>query len=225
MNERNAADAPDRKVAPAYQPGHASPQVGTTFRSGVSRLALLSVLLVAYGVFFGRNFVSGGAARLDPLGPEARQIERAIAERRFDDAKQLATSLSRRFGSPGDSLLDYWFALIANGRRQPREEAEAWERFIGPGMGAGGAEACPAMADAYAQFEEPPKVVAAYARCAARDPNNPERLIDLGDAYARAGWMADALKTFQKAAALDQDDPVIDRRIQQLDERLMRQRR
>ena len=104
----------------------------------MNRLALLLVLLGAYGAFFGRHFVRGGAAGLDPVGPEARQIERAIAERRYDEAKQLADGVSLRFGSPHDPLLDYWVALIAHGRRQPREEAEAWERFNGSSGESGG---------------------------------------------------------------------------------------
>ena len=190
-----------------------------------NRLPLLIVLLAAYGVFFGRHIVSGGAVRFDPVGPEARQIEQAIAERRFDEAKQLATQLSGRYGSAGDHLVDYWFALIAHGLQQPRDEAAAWERFIGPGAGPAGAEACPAMADAYARFEASPKIVAAYARCAALDSGNPERLIDLSDAYARAGWTADALDALHKAAALDPENPVIGRRTQQLNQRLMQQLR
>ncbi len=117
---------------------------GPTLRSGAAsatlrnRLALLLVLLAAYGAFFSRHFLSGGPARLDPVGPEARQIERAIAERRYDDAKQLADGVNLRFGSPHDPLLDYWFALIAHGRQQPREEAEAWERFTGSSADSGG---------------------------------------------------------------------------------------
>jgi tetratricopeptide (TPR) repeat protein len=179
-------------------------------RSG--RFVLLLVLLIAYGAFFGRWLASGGAVRLDPVGPQARQIEQAIAESRYADAQRIAGELRGQYGS--EPLLAYWFAIIHHGLDQPQDEVEWWERFIS--LGGAPAEACPQIADARARLGDFAEAIGAYERCAALDAAEPERLVDLGDAYRRAGRDAEARAAFERAATLDPGNPVIRHRIEQL---------
>jgi tetratricopeptide (TPR) repeat protein len=178
----------------------------------MTRLVLLLALLVVYGAYFGQRVLPEGPGRLDPVGPQARQIERAIAESRFAEARRIAEELRGKYAS--EPLLAYWFALIYHGLDRPQDETEWWETFIA--LGGAAAEACPQLADANARLGDSGKALNAYERCASFDPAEPERLIDLGDAYQQAGQLGDALGAFQRAATLDPGNLVIGRRIERL---------
>jgi len=174
----------------------------------VKRSALYLVLLAAYAAFLGRGMLSQGPARLDPVGPQARKVEQAIAEGRFADAEPLANQ-ARRFNA--DRLLtSYWLALINRGLNRSRAEALSWENF------GSSPEVCPALAEAQARLGDAAQAIGAFARCASLDRDDPERLIDLAEAYERAGRTPDALDAYRKAASLDPRNPVIARRITRL---------
>lgn len=176
----------------------------------MKRTALYLALLASYAAFFGRGMLSEGPQRLDPVGPQARKIEQAIAEGRFADAEPLAHE-TRRFTFTADRRLTYyWLALIYRGLKRPDVEAQMWENFQWS------AETCPAAADAQARLGDPAHAIAGYARCASLDRDDPERLVDLAEAYERAGRSPEALETYRKAATLDPRNPTIARRVARL---------
>lgn len=172
------------------------------------RVALLIVLLGAYGVFLERRLSPAGAIGLDALSPRARQVEQAIAAERFADALPIALELEAFY--PREPLAAYWLALTYQGLGRSADEAAAWERFIA--LGAAPEEACPGLADAYARNGDGGGGLRAYERCAQLDPRDPERLLDLGDALERAQRPADALAVYRLAAGVDPRHPVIARR-------------
>jgi Flp pilus assembly protein TadD len=178
----------------------------------MKRVVLLIVLLVAYAAVFGRRLAPVGPAPLDVVSPQAREIERALTNRRFADVLPLALELQT--AHPAEPLTAYWLALAYRGLDRPADEAAAWERFVV--LGSAPAEACPDMAEAYARLGSEEQALAAYARCADLDPRDPERLLDLGHALEQAGKPADALTVYRTAATLDPGHPVIARRIDRL---------
>jgi tetratricopeptide (TPR) repeat protein len=177
----------------------------------VKRVAVLVVLLVAYAAFLERRLVSEGPARIDPVGPRAREVEQAIGTGRFADALPVALELG---SSSREPLVAYWLALIYHGLGRPADEIESWERFID--RGGAPADACPGLADAAARLGDAARALSTYERCVSLDPQEPERLIDLGDALERADRPREALDAFQRALALDSRNPVVDHRIERV---------
>lgn len=182
----------------------------------MTRVALLVVLLSAYGIFLERRLSPSGPAGLDVVSPRARQIERAMAAERFADALPIALELEASY--PREPLVAYWLALTYQGLGRSADEAAAWERFIA--LGAAPEDACPGLADAYARNGTGDRELQAYERCARLDPRDPERLFDLGDALERARRPSDALAAYRRAALLDQKHPVIARRIDRVSRQL-----
>jgi tetratricopeptide (TPR) repeat protein len=140
----------------------------------------------------------------------AREVERAIAERRFEHALPIALEL--RDSYPREPLAELWLAAIYRGAGRPADEVQAWERFIA--FGSAPAEACPGLAEALARKGDP--MVPAYERCVRMDPSDPERLLDLAAALERAGQSAAARETYQRASDLDPDHPVVVRALERL---------
>jgi hypothetical protein len=94
--------------------------------SHLLRTATWAVLVAAYAVvLFGAD--RAGPARLDPVGPAARQIELALADGRFADALPMALDVQRAHMS--EPLVAYWLALIYRGLGRPDDEALAWDAF------------------------------------------------------------------------------------------------
>jgi tetratricopeptide (TPR) repeat protein len=177
----------------------------------MKRIVLFLTLLVAYGLFLQRGAAPGDLARLDVVGPPAREIENAIAERRFTDALPLALEVGD--AHPSSPLIALWLAAIYEGLGRPAEEAAAWERFITSGMEE--AEACPGLAEAYARVDEE-QGLRAFERCARLDPEDPERRIDLAAAFERMGRPQDALQAYRDAARLDPNHPIAVRGVERL---------
>jgi len=169
----------------------------------VKKLVLAAVLLSSYGVAFVERHGLGTAAHhLDPLQPEAREVERAIANSRFADALRIATDLEKTY--PQEPLVAYWLAAIYHGMDSPRDEAQAWERYMQSSSMPD--EACPRIGQLYEDLGDRARALNEYERCAALDPRRPDRLVDLAEAAERFGDVARARNAFGRAAELDPTD-------------------
>jgi tetratricopeptide (TPR) repeat protein len=151
----------------------------------------------------------GGAARLDPLSPMAREVERALVAGRPEDALPIALDLRTAF--PRDPLVPYWLGRVYRALERPDAEAAAWEDFAR--LSSELDEACPAAPEAYEALGDADRALAWYERCAASRPEDPERLIDLAEAWERRGDPVRALEGYRRAAALDPSSPAAVRRI------------
>jgi Flp pilus assembly protein TadD len=182
------------------------------------RTVLFLALAGSYGLFLQRGSASDAVARLDVVGPPAREIEAAIAETRFADALPLVLEL--RVRHPHEPVIALWLAAVYKGLGRPAEEAEAWERFIASGLQ--GAEGCPELAEAYARVGAEPGL-RAYQRCVQLDPEDAERQVDLGRALERAGRTAEAQAAYRRAAALDPHHPLAVDRLERVHGRMEHQ--
>jgi tetratricopeptide (TPR) repeat protein len=175
---------------------------------------LIGALLLLYAApFLGRNgFGSTGAARLDALQPEAREVEHAIAAARFADALRIALDLQKAY--PQEPLVAYWLASIYHGLDRPGDEAAAWETYMKRSTAP--EEACPAIGQLYERLGDRTRALHEYERCAELDPRQPDRLVDLGEAAERLGEPSVALAAFTRAAQIDPTDPGVADRVRQL---------
>jgi tetratricopeptide (TPR) repeat protein len=179
----------------------------------VGRGAVLAVLLGAYaGVFAAPHVLAPRTAAFDALTAHGRQIEAAIADTRFAEALPVALDLRQAYRS--DPQILYWLGEIYHGLNRPREEAGAWEAYLL--VSSAPWAACPAVAEVYERLGESARALAAYERCVAFDPDDPERLIDLAAALERRHEPAKALEVYRRADRLDTLDPRLTHRIQAL---------
>jgi tetratricopeptide (TPR) repeat protein len=177
----------------------------------MKRTALLVLLLVAYAGMFGRRLVTS-TTEMDPVGPQAREIERALADKQYERALPLAKELQSLH--PHEPLIELWMTLIYEGLHRGDEEKKAWERFIE--FGSAPEEACPGMAFARSPADQTPPDFEAFERCARLDPRDPQRLIDFADALRGSGKPDEALAVYRRAADMDPRNPLIVQRIERL---------
>lgn len=179
----------------------------------MKRTALLALLLVAYAGMFGRRLVTN-TREMNPVSPQAREIERALADDQYERALLLAKELQTLH--PDEPLVELWLAQTYRGLSRFADEAKAWERFIE--IGSAPEEACPWIAYAYSNGgkDQTPLNPAAFERCARLDPRDPERLRGLGDALDGAGKLEEALAVYRRAVEMDPRNPAIARQVERL---------
>lgn len=179
------------------------------------RTLLLITLLCAYSAFafrgVARNVLQRGA--FDPFLPLARVVEQRIGDSRFAEALPVALELQHAY--PTEPLVAYWLARIHHGLNDSAAEAQAWERYVV--LSPAPADACPAWPEAYARLHRT-EVVSTYERCAGFAPEDADLLLDLGDTYAAEGRRDDARAAFERAARLEPDNPLPNRRLAALRE-------
>ena len=179
----------------------------------MKRTALLVLLLVAYGGVFGRRLVTSTGDALDPVGPQAREIERALADKQYERAIPLAKELQTLH--PDEPLVELWLAAAYEGLHRFEDEAKAWERFIE--IGSAPEEACPWIAYAYTGGPDQVRLnLEAFERCARLDPRDPERLQGFAAALHEAGKLQEALAVYQRAAEMDPRNPAIAKQVERL---------
>jgi Flp pilus assembly protein TadD len=181
-----------------------------------TRTAVLGALLAAYALTFlpraALRAAPEGGARFDPLTPQGRHVEEAIETARFADA--LPGVLDLQKAHPNDPQVLYWLAETYRGLDRRRDEAAAWESYIQHSSAP--QFACPSIGESYARAGNVEASLGAFERCATYDPQNPQRLMDLGAALAAARRIPDAVAAYRKAAALDPLDPRPERQIHDL---------
>ena len=84
----------------------------------MKRALLFAVLLGVYGVVLEWRLYSGGT-RLDPVAPRAREVEQAIAAKRFTAALSMALELRATF--PNEPLVQLWLTEVYRGLDRPRD--------------------------------------------------------------------------------------------------------
>ena len=179
----------------------------------MKRTALLVLLLAAYAGLFGHRLVTSTGDELDPVGPQAREIERALADKQYERAIPLAKELQTLH--PEEPLVQLWLAEAYRGLHRFPDEANAWERFIE--IGSAPEEACPWIAYAYNGGPDQVRLnLEAFERCARLDPRDPERLQGLAAALDHPGKLREALAVYQRAAEMDPRNPAIAKQVERL---------
>jgi tetratricopeptide (TPR) repeat protein len=164
-------------------------------------------LFLAYLAFVARIPLPGfrGHQAFDPLAPRPHEVERLIVAKEYAAALPLALELRRSF--PNEPQLMYWTAVIQQGLNDWSAEAEAWEEYVR--ASATPEEACPALPEAYSHLGAGSQALTAYERCSQFNPSDPDRLIDLANAYERSERVSEAIALYRQAAALDPFNPVL----------------
>jgi tetratricopeptide (TPR) repeat protein len=166
---------------------------------------LLLGLFLGYATVFVRLPTSGYSLRpvFDPLAPRPRIVQQMIVAEQFAQALPLVVELRRSF--PNEPQIIAWLAMIHRELSTPRAEASAWEDYVR--VSRTPAIACPALPEAYARLGDEQQALAAYERCVAFDPREPDRLLDLANAYRRSNLTSAALELYRQAASLDPYNP------------------
>jgi protein O-GlcNAc transferase len=137
---------------------------------------------------------------------EAGRLQERLAvlmrARRFESALPLAEAMIREF--PNNPVYLQRLAEIQGGLGHPREEAEAWERFLKVSPTPG--EAFPALGNAYRRLGQVSQAIHASERAVALEPSNPEFLFNLGRSYEYAKLFPKALETYKRACAQNPGD-------------------
>lgn len=169
------------------------------------RQLVLALLALAYAATFVRLPSFGSGTTFDPLEPRGREVERALADGRFQQAQPIVEELRERH--PDDLTLLVWAATIAHGLGRPADEVAAWEAFLRGAKRSD--EACPALPEAYARLGDGAGQLEALERCAALAPDDPERWGDLAAALAREGRQGEAAAALERVRALDPAHPAL----------------
>jgi tetratricopeptide (TPR) repeat protein len=177
---------------------------------------LLLGLFLGYATVFIRLPTSGYGLHpaFDPLAPRPRIVEQMIVAKQFARALPLVVELRRTF--PSEPQIIAWLAMIHRGLSAPRAEASAWEDYVR--ISGTPAVACPALPEAYARLGDERQALAAYERCVAFDPREPDRLFDLANAYRRSNLTSAALELYRQAASLDPYNPALSQQLSSVSE-------
>lgn len=168
---------------------------------------VLAVVAALYAAVLWPSSPAGSADRVDPLSPPLRSIELALRDARPAEALQLAAAASQQY--PRDPFLKYLEATALQQLSRWEDEARAWEAYVAVSDTPGAA--CPAVAVAHERQGDDGLALEWWRRCAAFEPDEPERLVDLAEALARHGLMRDARERYAQARALDPGNPGLER--------------
>jgi len=137
---------------------------------------------------------------------EAGRLQERLAllmrNRRFEEARPLAESMVKEF--PNNPIYLRRLAEIQGELGHPKEEADAWERFMK--VSPTPAEAFPALGNAYRRQGQVRLAIDAFERGVALEPKNSELLFHLGRAYEYGKAYPKALETYKRACQLNPGD-------------------
>ena len=118
---------------------------------------------------------------------------------RYADALAPTLALSNTF--PSSHVYAEQLAVIYHHLDRPKDEAEAWERFIRTSPSP--FEACPQIVDAYRRQGLIPAAVDASNRCLAFAPDDPDMMFAAGHAAEWSGNNERSRELYQRALAID----------------------
>jgi len=171
----------------------------------VKRIVVLLALAIGYAVALGG--LPGAAWRsrgaFDPLALRPHAIEQLIVAGKFAEAAPLVTALRESY--PREPIVAEWLARVRGALGDWSGAADAWETYLR--LSPSPLAACPALPGAYERLRQTDRALRAYEQCVRFAPDDPERHLDLGRAYQRAGRLELARACYRRAADLDPGDP------------------
>ena len=125
--------------------------------------------------------------------------------------------LDARLGRPlaESGAILFWLAEIHRGLHRPLDEISTWEAYLQ--LASAPAHACPWLPEAEARAGNVEGALKRYRDCVTFDPAEPQRLLDLARYLAGQHRSHEAAAMYERAAALDPDDPAIPRLIEALE--------
>lgn len=172
-------------------------------RSTRARLVGATVVLAVY---YWTLFASASSPH-DVVEAQLQQDIQASLELfnagRFADA--LAPTERVAAHTPGEALYHQRLALIFQKLERPSDEAREWEALMATSPTP--IDACPMVAEAHRRAHRDELALAAFERCAALQPANPDFPLLLGQALLRADRKAEARRAFELGLAIDASYP------------------
>lgn len=138
----------------------------------------------------------------DEAGQVQERLNDLMRDRRFEEARPLAEAMVKAF--PGSPVYLRRLAEIQGNLGHPKEEAEAWERFLKVSPTPG--EAFPALLNAYHALGQTRPAIEACERVVGLDSTNAELRFYLGRAYEFAKAFAKARDAYGRACELRPGD-------------------
>ena len=161
--------------------------------------ASLVVLAIYYWVLVAPRAMPAAPAKNLNAADHVREVNALIGAGRYDRALEPTLALTRSF--PTSQIYLGQLASIYHHLDRPKEEAEAWERFLA--VAPTPVEACPQIGDAYRKQRLFPQAIDAFNRCLAFDPDNPDMLFYAGHAAEWEGTWERAAELYGRALAMD----------------------
>jgi tetratricopeptide (TPR) repeat protein len=132
-------------------------------------------------------------------------VELALRDGRLNEALAFAAALAAVH--PDEPFATFLVASAHHRLEQWSEAAAAWERYAAQSTSP--ESACPQIAVAYDRVGDAKRALASYRACVERDPGNPDRVADLAAALASRRAVDEARQLYDRAIALDPDNPLL----------------
>lgn len=171
--------------------------------SAGARLAGAAVVLaVYYWTLFASAAVPPDAAEAQ-LQQDIQASLTLLNAGRFGDALAPTERIVEQW--PRQALYHERLALIFQKLDRPVDEVREWEAVMATSPTP--IDACPMVADAHRRTNRDDLALAAFERCAALQPANPDFHLFLGQALLRADRKAEARRAFEQGLAIDESYP------------------
>ena len=169
-----------------------------------ARLAGAVIVLAIYcWALAGRTAASPVDAAEAQLQQDIQSSLTLFKTNRFAEALAPTTRLVEQ--SPSQAIYHQRLALIFQKLDRPADEVREWDAFMT--VSPTPIDACPMVADASRRIGRDDQALAAFERCAAFEPANPDFLVFLGQAMLRADRKAEARAAFERGLAIDESYP------------------
>jgi len=169
-----------------------------------ARLAGAAVVLAVY---YWTLFASTAAPAHDAVEAQLQQDIQAslslFAAGRFADALAPTERVVGQW--PSQAIYHERLAVIFQQLDRPLDEAREWEAVMASSPTP--IDACPMVAEAYRRTNREDLALAAFERCAALGPANPDFLLFFGQALLRADRKTEARRAFEAGLEIDASYP------------------
>lgn len=170
--------------------------------SGTRLVGAAVVLAVYYWTLFASASAPHDAAEAQLQQDMQASLELFNAGR-LADALTPTERVAERM--PGEALYHQRLALIFQKLERPSDEAREWEALMATSPTP--IDACPMVAEAHRRANRDDLSLAAFERCAALQPANPDFPLLHGQALLRADRKAEARRAFELGLSIDASYP------------------
>ena len=157
--------------------------------------ASLAVLAIYYWMLVAPRAMPAASARNPNAADQVREVNALIGAGRYDRALEPTLALTRSF--PTSQVYLEQLASIYHHLNRPKDEAEAWERFVA--VAPTPVEACPQIGDAYRKQGLIAQTIDAFDRCLAFEPDDPDMSFYAAHAAEWAGTWDRARNLYARA--------------------------